>query len=38
LLASISSHVKFKAFWRLFKWGVRLIFTKPWLLIIPEKD
>lgn len=38
LLASISSHVKFSAFWRLFKWGVRLIFTKPWLLIIPEKD
>ncbi len=37
LLASISSHVKFAAFWRLLKWGVRLIFTKPWLLIVPEK-
>lgn len=38
LLASISSHVKFSAFWRLFKWGSRLIFTKPWILIIPEKE
>jgi site-specific recombinase len=38
LLASISSHVKFAAFWRLLKWGVRLIFTKPWLLIVPEKE
>lgn len=38
LLASISSHVKFSAFWRLFKWGMRLIFTKPWLLVVPEKE
>lgn len=38
LLASISSHVKFAAFWRLLKWGVRLIFTKPWLLVVPEKE
>lgn len=38
LLASISSHVKFSAFWRLLKWGVRLIFTKPWLLVVPEKE
>lgn len=38
LLASISSHVKFAAFWRLLKWGARLIFTKPWLLIVPEKE
>ncbi len=37
LLASISSQVKFSSFWRLFKWGARLIFTRPWLLIIPEK-
>lgn len=38
LLASISSHVKFSAFWRLFKWGALLIVTKPWLLVVPEKD
>ncbi len=38
LLASISSQVKFSSFWRLLKWGARLIFTRPWLLIIPEKS
>lgn len=38
LLASVSSKVKFSSFWRLFKWGVRLILTRPWLLVVPEKD
>lgn len=38
LLASISSKVRFSSFWRLFKWGVILILTRPWLLIVPEKQ
>lgn len=37
LLASLSTKVKFSSFWRLLKWGVRLILTRPWLLIVPEK-
>jgi site-specific recombinase len=38
LLASISSRVKFSSFWRLFKWGIQLIVTRPWLLLVPEKE
>lgn len=38
LLASISSKVRFTSFLRLFKWGIGLILTRPWLLIVPEKD
>lgn len=37
LLASISSKVKFSSLWRLLKWGLRLIITRPWLLFVPEK-
>ena len=38
LLASISSKVKFTSFLKLLKWGLLLILTRPWLLIIPEKQ
>ncbi|MBC7457256.1 MAG: hypothetical protein H7235_03190 [Bdellovibrionaceae bacterium] len=37
LLASISSKVKFRSFWRLLKWSIHFILTKPWLLLVPEK-
>lgn len=37
LLASVSSKVKFSSFLRLLQWGVGLILTRPWLLIVPEK-
>lgn len=36
LLASISSHVRFSSLWKLLKWGLWLILTKPWLLLVPE--
>ncbi len=38
LLASISSKVRISSFVRLLKWGFSLILTRPWLLIIPEKQ
>jgi len=38
LLASVSSKVRFSSLLRLLQWGVRLILTRPWLLIVPEKD
>ncbi len=37
LLASLSTKVRFSSFWRLLKWGMRLIVTRPWLLVVPEK-
>lgn len=37
LLASISSKVRFSSFLKLLKFGVQLILTKPWLLLVPEK-
>lgn len=36
LLASISSKVRFSSFVHLFKWGVKLFITRPWLLVVPE--
>lgn len=38
LLASVSTQVKFSSFWRLLKWGLRLVLTRPWLLVVPEKQ
>jgi site-specific recombinase len=38
LLASVSSKVRFSSLLRLLSWGVRLILTRPWLMIVPEKD
>lgn len=38
LLASVSSKVRFSSLLSLLQWGVRLILTRPWLLIVPEKD
>ncbi len=38
LVASASSKVRFSSFMRLLRWGIRLILTRPWLLIVPEKD
>lgn len=38
LLASVSSKVRFSMLWSLTKWGLILVLTKPWLLIVPEKD
>lgn len=38
LLASASSKVQLSSFVRLLRWGLRLMITRPWLLIVPEKD
>ncbi|MFZ3229692.1 MAG: hypothetical protein WA160_05780 [Pseudobdellovibrio sp.] len=38
LVASISSKVNFKSLLHLLNWGVRLMLTRPWLIIVPEKE
>jgi site-specific recombinase len=38
LLASVSSQVRFSILWSLLKWGFVLVLTRPWLLVIPEKE
>ncbi len=38
LVASVSSKVRFTSFLRLLKWGLHLILTRPWLLVVPEKE
>ncbi|MBC7419179.1 MAG: hypothetical protein H7328_00490 [Bdellovibrio sp.] len=38
LVASASSKVRFSSFMKLLKWGLYLIVTRPWLLLVPEKE
>lgn len=37
-LASISSQVSLKRLWSILIWGLHLVLTKPWLLVIPPKE
>lgn len=37
LLASIATKVSLKSLSRILFWGTKLILTKPWLLLVPEK-
>ncbi len=38
LLASLSSKVRLSILWSLLKWGIILVLTRPWLLVVPEKE
>lgn len=37
-LAAISSQIPFKRLWNILSWGLQVVVTKPWLLLIPAKD
>ncbi|MCK6598743.1 MAG: site-specific recombinase [Bdellovibrionaceae bacterium] len=37
-LASISSQISLKRLWSILTWGLHLVLTKPWLLVIPPKE
>ncbi len=37
VLAALSSKVRVSHLWSLVKWGMFLILTKPWLLLVPEE-
>lgn len=38
VLASVSTKVSIKSLFKILTWGLQLIITKPWLLVIPEKN
>lgn len=37
-LAAISSQVSLKRLWSILVWGLHLVLTRPWLLVIPPKE
>lgn len=37
-LAAISSQIPFRRLWNILTWGLQVVMTKPWLLLIPAKD
>lgn len=38
LVASFATDIRFSRLMDLIKWGLKIVFTKPWLLVVPESN